>query len=374
MSVQSTDLTTSQIITALYAISNSEDRKKAKTVRHKDFLLPSSGVTLTSWNMLESEYKKDPCPFPVPARGLFTRQIDNKTYEITVRGYDKFFNLGETKFTQWTWLEDNTIGPYELTSKENGCIIFISAVSENDVVVTSKHSIAEPIDDQAHHAGVAYTWLLKHLESAGRSILELSSWIFKHNVTMVAELCDDNFEQHVLEYPPESSGLYLHGINYNEAYLRTMNSDEVREIGREWGFRAIPFTVLPDIQSVKELEESLRHEDEFESRQVEGVVIRCKTKTNVPFFFKVKNDTYNEWREWREITKAILSDKNYRCRFERSIYYAQWVKERLKDHPEWFTHYKQSKNITFIRDEFENYWETGNLLEVGDPCTGVTRG
>jgi tRNA splicing ligase len=89
---------------------------------------------------------------------------------------------------QWTWIEENTMGPYEVTSKENGCIIFISAVSENEVVVTSKHSMADPIDDPAHHAGVAYTWLLKHLDSAGRSISELSSWIHKQNVTMVAEV------------------------------------------------------------------------------------------------------------------------------------------------------------------------------------------
>lgn len=153
-----------------------------------------------------------------------------------------------------------------------------------------------------------------------------------------------------------------------------MASDDVREIGREWGFRVAPFTILPDVQAVKEVEESLRHEDAFENRQVEGVVIRCRTKSELPFFFKIKNDTYNEWREWREITKAILSNKNYRCRFERSIYYAQWVKERLKDHAEWFSEYKHSKNITFIRDEFEKYWEAGNLLEIGDPCTGVTRG
>jgi tRNA splicing ligase len=80
------------------------------------------------------------------------------------------------------------VGPYELTSKENGCIIFIAAVSESALVVTSKHSMADPVDDQTHHAGVAYKWLLKHLELAGRSISELSSWLFKHNATMVTEV------------------------------------------------------------------------------------------------------------------------------------------------------------------------------------------
>lgn len=190
---------------------------------------------------------------------------------------------------------------------------------------------------------------------------------------LVLQLCDDTFEQHVLEYPPETSGLYLHGVNYNEVTLRTMPSDVVRELGREWGFRLVPFTVLPDIQSVRNKADALRHEHEFENRQVEGVVIRCKTKTDSTFFFKVKNDQYNLWREWREITKAILSEKNYRCRYEKSVYYAHWVKARIKDHPDWFSEYKHSKNITFIRDEFEKYWDRGSLLVTSDPCSGVTR-
>ena len=141
-----------------------------------------------------------------------------------------------------------------------------------------------------------------------------------------------------------------------------MSSDEVRQVGREWGFLPVPYKVLPDIKAVRNLEDALRHEDEFENRQVEGVVIRCKTKYGSTFFFKIKNETYNTWREWREITKAILSEKAYRCRYERSIFYGHWVKERLKDHPEWFSEYKHSKNITFIRDEFEKYWEQGNLI------------
>jgi tRNA splicing ligase len=100
MSDQATESTASEVVSELYEISNSIDRKKSKTVRHKEFVLPLSGVRLTSWTMLESEYKKDPCPFPVMARGLFTRKLDDTSYEVAVRGYDKFFNLGETKFTQ----------------------------------------------------------------------------------------------------------------------------------------------------------------------------------------------------------------------------------------------------------------------------------
>jgi tRNA ligase len=94
------DHSANHIVRELYAISNSENKKKAKAVRHKDFQLPLSGVTLTSWNMRESDYKSDPCPFPLMARGLFTRKTEEEGYVIVVRGYDKFFNLGETKYTQ----------------------------------------------------------------------------------------------------------------------------------------------------------------------------------------------------------------------------------------------------------------------------------
>lgn len=92
--------TTNEVISALHAIANSTDRKKAKAVRAKDFSLNVEGMTLTSWNMRESDYKSDPCPFPLMARGLFTTETAEGENIIVVRGYDKFFNLGETKYTQ----------------------------------------------------------------------------------------------------------------------------------------------------------------------------------------------------------------------------------------------------------------------------------
>jgi tRNA ligase len=88
------------VVSALYDIANSTDKKKAKAVRAKDFDLKLEGIALTSWNMRESDYKSDPCPFPLMARGLFTRKTAEGENLIVLRGYDKFFNLGETKYTQ----------------------------------------------------------------------------------------------------------------------------------------------------------------------------------------------------------------------------------------------------------------------------------
>lgn len=70
---------------------------------------------LTSWKMADYAYKRDPCPFPTRARGLFTEKIERvknsseqsvegegegeDDYRIVARGYDKFFNVGEVSWT-----------------------------------------------------------------------------------------------------------------------------------------------------------------------------------------------------------------------------------------------------------------------------------
>ena len=56
--------------------------------------------------MNEHKYYDIPTPFPTLARGLFSMELpkeaedeDEKRYRIVVRGYDKFFNIGEVPWT-----------------------------------------------------------------------------------------------------------------------------------------------------------------------------------------------------------------------------------------------------------------------------------
>lgn len=57
--------------------------------------------------MSEFKYYDVPSPFPTLARGLFTTEVDEgtkrsgreKEYRIVIRGYDKFFNIGEVPWT-----------------------------------------------------------------------------------------------------------------------------------------------------------------------------------------------------------------------------------------------------------------------------------
>ncbi|KAI6903673.1 hypothetical protein KC348_g15604, partial [Hortaea werneckii] len=131
----------SEISEMIRGLENNQGKKKGPggySVKKNTFDVEGSNIKVDSWRMQDWEYKKP--QLPTYARGLFTT-IDSAGHpEIAVRGYDKFFNHGEVRETEWPNVEANTRGPYELSVKENGCIIFISGLEDGTLIVCSKHS------------------------------------------------------------------------------------------------------------------------------------------------------------------------------------------------------------------------------------------
>lgn len=110
---------TQQLLESLYTFGKKpgDDPKVGKLLRHTDHTVPlarhgtsttshdgvdgqggdeSSAVKITSWKMQDYAYKRDPCPYPTRARGLFTRGRER----IVARAYDKFFNVDEVSWTK----------------------------------------------------------------------------------------------------------------------------------------------------------------------------------------------------------------------------------------------------------------------------------
>ncbi|KAI9319068.1 RNA ligase-domain-containing protein [Dichotomocladium elegans] len=308
------------------------ERNSKKILRSKLFKIRETSVEWRSWTMREHMYKKKNNVFPTMARGLFTaKEYETAEHPILVRGYDKFFNVQETDATQWSSLKSHTEGPYYATSKENGCINFIAAVDDSTVIVTSKHTIPNPHDDHTHHGGVGYRWLLKHLDSVGLKEADLASWLFQHNVTLVAELCDDQFEEHIIPYAPKESGLYLHGINYNVSVLHTVTPETVQQVARHFGFLATEFTKLDTIEEIQALANQIAKDGKYLGRMTEGIVGEVQLKPDV---------------------KPC-------CNYEKSIYYVLWLHDQVKEHPEWFKAYNQNKGIIHVRMQFEDFWDSG---------------
>ncbi|KAI8623655.1 tRNA ligase [Xylariaceae sp. FL1651] len=320
------------------------------------------GISVDSWRFQDWDYKRP--DLPTYARGLFTTRNRRNENEIAVRGYDKFFNVDEVSDTRWENIKRNTQGPYELTLKENGCIIFISGLEDETLLVCSKHSTGDRSDIEVSHASAGERWVDKQLATIGKTREEFARELRRRNVTAVAELCDDDFEEHILAYGVDKAGLYLHGINLNIPEFMTYPSSLVQQFADEWGFRKVGLQLFNDVDTVKNFLEQVAESGAHEGRDVEGFVIRCKMSSNperAPYndwFFKYKfEEPYLMYRQWRECTKALIAGKPPKFKKHAKITeeYLLFARKRLATDPKLAKLYNQNHGIIALRDEFLAY-------------------
>jgi tRNA ligase len=295
--------------------------------------------------------------------------------------------------------------PYELSFKENGCIIFIAALSPYQLIVTSKHSLGANESKAVSHAQKGEEWLDRHLRSVDKTKQDLAQQLWNHNETAVAELCDDSFEEHVLAYPPERTGLHLHGLNANTADFQTRSMKEVESFARQWGFLPTRFLEMNSIEDVNTFTRTVAETGTWQGTAIEGFVVRTrmpgvqdqfdegsrKTLVAPPYakgqtwFYKVKFDEpYLMYRDWRELTRRMLSDKEAYERDPRADQtkrpdppavakkrpetqlFVQWCYEQmygsadgaLLARPELFEGLSQNYGIIKLRNMFIEYMST----------------
>ncbi|KAG5641321.1 hypothetical protein DXG03_005490 [Asterophora parasitica] len=382
----------SQLIAGLHKLS----QKSPKLVKSSTYPAPTNpSVTVRSWKMNEFKYYDIPSPFPTLARGIFTVELPpdadgdakeeatEQTYRIVARGYDKFFNIGEVPWVTWPSLQSHTVAPYTLSLKSNGCIIFIAALTSSTLLVTSKHSLGPVAGSHVSHAQAGEAWLRKYLARKGRTEEELATRLWENNWTAVAELCDDSFEEHVLGYPPEKTGLHLHGLNVSTKAFKTLSHADVDAFADEWGFIKTASITLNTISEVREFTTKIAELGEWNGEAVEGFVVRThvseppagkvKSASASPyasgssFFFKVKFDEpYMMYRDWREVTKKLLSSgamssasvPKAKLRRPETKVYVRWVIDEIKRDRTPFSEYTKGKGIIATREVFLKYLET----------------
>ncbi|KXN82196.1 tRNA ligase 1 [Leucoagaricus sp. SymC.cos] len=404
----------SQLISDLHALS----QKSPKLVRSSVYPAPAAPNTLVrSWKMNEFKYYDIPSPFPTLARGLFTTEIEPESeedahkpvkYRIVARGYDKFFNIGEVPWTTWEALEAHTAPPYILSLKSNGCIIFIAALTSKKLLITSKHSLGPIEGVPLSHAQAGERWLKRYLEEKGKTEAEFAKRLWDENWTAVAELCDDSFEEHVLPYPEERTGLHLHGLNVSTNPFVTMPHQVVDAFAEEWGFIKTRTHTVNTIAEVRAFTD--QNAGEWEGEAVEGFVVRTHV-TEPPiegrgggskkvaqgqspyapgssFFFKVKFDEpYMMYRDWREMTKKLLSSKGSlsakslpkgKMKRKETKIYVKWVIEEIKKNRKAFDGYTKGHGIIATREKFLKWYaeqqggsgeELKKMDEQSDPET-----
>jgi len=316
-------------------------------------------INVNSWRMQEWDYKKS--NLPTYARGLFTARTRNGTPEIVTRGYDKFFNINEVSDTNWDKIFERTKGPYELTLKENGCIIFVSGLEDGTLLVCSKHSTGARGDVTLSHAKAGEERIERQLARLGKTKQDLARELRKRNVTAVAELCDDSFEEHILAYEDDKAGLYLHGMNLNLPEFATYPSALVQKFAEDWGFIKTGLIVIDDIREVKAFLEEVAEVGAHDGRDIEGFVIRCKKspdktlKVWQDWFFKYKfEEPYLMYRQWRECTKALIAQRTPRFKKHTKITeeYLVYAQKRLALDRGLAKSYNQNHGIIKLRNDF----------------------
>lgn len=328
------------------------------SARKNTFPVRGSDYTVDSWKMQEWDYKKP--NLPTYARGLFTTKTREGHFEIVTRGYDKFFNVSEVTKTQWRNIEQNTRGPYELSVKENGCIIFISGLEDGTLLVCSKHSTGARDGQQVSHSQAGEKWVERHLATVGNSKQDLAMKLREMNATAVAELCDDEFEEHVLAYDPETAGLYLHGINLNLPEFATYPGHLVDQFATEWGFKKTMYVMEDDITQVKSFLDKIAETGNYAGRDTEGFVVRCQARETPDspwedWFFKYKfEEPYLMYRQWRECTKAIIAGNPPKFKKHHRITeeYLHFARKQLHANPGLGKAYNQNHGIIKLRDDF----------------------
>ena len=319
----------------------------------------SDGVTVDSWKFQDWDYKRR--DLPTYARGLFTYQKKDGTPEIAIRGYDKFFNQGEVNETRLENVESQTIGPYELSVKENGCIIFIGGLEGDRLLVCSKHSTGVRKDTDVSHAVAGENWVGMQLASIGKTRAQLARELRKRNVTAVAELCDDSFEEHVLAYDQKSAGLYLHGMNLNLAEFATYPGELVHKFADEWNFKKADYLVKDDMKTVQTFLHNCAETGSYSGRDTEGFVIRCRRREQgdkgnfQDWFYKFKfEEPYLMYRQWREATKAVIAGRPPKYKKHQKITedYLLFARRQLAKDAALGKAYMNNHGIIAMRDNF----------------------
>ena len=340
--------------------------------KHTYEVAGTDGVTVDSWQFRDWDYKRP--DLPTYARGLFTYRRKDGTPEIATRGYDKFFNVGEVDDTTWESVASMTQAPYELSVKENGCIIFISGLEGDNLLVCSKHSTGSRDNVDLSHAVAGDRWVDKHLKAVGKTRADLSRELRGRNITAVAELCDDSFEEHVLAYEPKDAGLYIHGINLNLPGFATYPGELVHQFADEWGFKKAHYLIKDDIDSMKTFLSDCAESGSYDGRDTEGFVIRCRKRDSggggnyQDWFFKYKfEEPYLMYRQWREATKAVISGKPPRFKKHKDIteQYLKYARRQLAKDSSIGKAYNQNHGIIAMRNDF--------LKEIGLKGSDITR-
>ncbi|VDB95002.1 Bgt-50403 [Blumeria graminis f. sp. tritici] len=343
------------------SLEASQSRQHGREIiwRKTSFLVKTSPQNLKaiSWSLLDRNYYR--YGLPTYAYPLMTGKNEKNEDQIVVRGYNKIFNVEEIVPTTWLEIQRKTKGPYEVSGIEDGCTILIGGLWDGTLLVVSKFPCSTQ-DGSTGPEEAGERWLEKQLAKLDKSKKDLAIELRFRNVTLVAELCDDSFEERVMSYTGKKAGLYLHGINENVPKFVSYPSAQVQKFAKEWGFLTQNFVVFQGIKATRNYIENTSKAGTHNGRVVKGIVIRCKMlwgklSEYEDFFFKCRLEgPYQFYHHWRECTYAAVHNRfiRYKKGISLTEEYLRFILVKLSKNPDMIKACQEGRGIIKLREDF----------------------
>lgn len=234
------------------------------------------------------------------ARGLF---LDHEGH-VVMRGFEKFFNLGENDTVTLDKVLDHDAYPVRVERKENGFLGLIGAAPDGRLRCWSKSGLTD------------YSPLIERLlhETVADRTEDLWRILHERNVTMAVEVVDMESDRHIVGY--DHSRLFLlHCIRNAETF--GIDPDAERLIAESFDFDRPE--VLRECHDRDELEKAIA---DARASEREGVVLYFADGWMV----KVKSDHYLRVKSLRSPLKRVLlngkpvpTDDSERARLVRTV-------------------------------------------------------
>lgn len=233
------------------------------------------GMNVTSFNFTRQAFKgKVWNNTTIKARGLF---INTETEEIVVRGYDKFFNLGERPETKDL---DGLQFPLRCYEKSDGFLGLMGYDKQSDRVLYCSKS------ESAGEHSEYFRKLMKQKTHAK----ELEEYVKGSGCTLLFEVIDVENDPHIIEY--SNSKVILLDVVNNSIEFSNYSYDFVKSIANQYGldYKKQVFEAL-DLEGLKALVE---YGGDILG-DCEGLVMEDASG----FMFKFKTSYFNYWKHNR---------------------------------------------------------------------------
>lgn len=229
----------------------------------------------------------------VKARGLF---YNNETNEIVARGYDKFFNIDETKETSLTELSKNIQFPLVGYVKENGYLGNLGYDSITDSLFFATKSTNE---------GDFSKWFTEIFNSLvdSKTQEQIKKYLRDAEASMVFEVIDPKNDPHMIEYhKPE---VVLLDVFHRSTETEKLPYDDLLKVASHFNLKvkskAFTFNSFSAFDGWhKKSTHDLTYQ--FSSKDVEGFVFEDSTG----FQTKIKLPFYSFWKRMRSAKDSFI--------------------------------------------------------------------